>query len=91
MKTRKKRHYTWYMEPFDPQTNRVIAALVPPEDAIHAVAIGKTVRSVWRCCHADVKKCLAATPTLGLKFAIFKKEGIHGPIRPWKFEKAKAS
>lgn len=79
------------MEPLNPETNRAIAAMLPAEDAMqNAICFGKSVHDVWRCRHAEVKKFLAAASTLRLKFAIFRKEGTNGPIRPWRFEKVKA-
>lgn len=88
MKRRKKRQYTWYLEPLTPETNRAIAAMLPEEDAIqNAICAGKTTHDVWRCQHSTVKRFLATAPEFGLKFVIFRKEGPHGPIRPWKFEK----
>ncbi|MSR79083.1 MAG: hypothetical protein EXS59_02985 [Candidatus Taylorbacteria bacterium] len=90
MSCQKNKHFTWFLEPLNPETNQVLSTMLPEEDAVHdAMCAGKTRHNLWRCNHSTVAAIITGAKTFGFKFTVFLKEGNHGQIRPWKFEKTK--
>jgi hypothetical protein len=82
---RKKRTYTWYVEPLSDRTNEAIArglgqeveesfdggVLIPPDSKRH---------NLWRCPFSLVSFLFRSKDSLGLEFLVYNREG-QGKIR----------
>jgi len=78
----------WYVCAVEGHTNEVIAGELSAERAHKDVLCqdGKT-RDLWECEYALITKLLKNTANAQLKFTVFCRDGMYGPVRLWKFLK----
>jgi len=83
------RKYTWFIEPLDAHTNRVISREIPEEDFQRSTlcADGKR-RNLWRCSAQFVSLLRRNKKALNLKFNVFSCYG-HSKIRECSFLRKK--
>ncbi len=80
--------YFWYVEPQDPDANRVIAQHLSEEDtSIQRECSDGRLRDLWFCDHAFITRLEKAQNSYRLLFKVFVRKGKHGQIRPWPFSK----
>lgn len=78
MKERKKREYTWYIEPRGniAHSNEVISKNINEEDALQDVVCGDGKRrNLWRCSSAMIYMLWRSRVGLKISFRIFCQEG----------------
>lgn len=88
-------NYTWYLDPCgDERTNEAIVRmlkLVPGLDVEHYECIEQLCedgvhRSLWRCpSHDFASQIVKYVQRHNYAYAIFRKQGRYGKIRPWPF------
>lgn len=80
------RRYTWFIEPLNPETNEVVSADLPAENAYKGITCaGGIERNLWVCDYPYVsrlERSIASFPFLD--FRVYKREG-QGSIRLWLF------
>ena len=76
----KQREYTWFVEPLDAHTNKVVSGDLPVENAGAYLCVDGQHYNLWRCSSPKVQALWRSRETLGLKLKIWVKEG-NGVIR----------
>lgn len=76
---------TWFVEPRDPLTNKVIAEFLSETEIHRDVMCGDGIsRDLWDCDYRFTGRLLATTEWLKLKFWVFRRKG-GGKIERWQF------
>lgn len=85
----------WFVHPLDADTNTVIANLFEgrTDDHLHFDKECKdgVRRHLWECPHDRITHLKANTKSLGLRFEVFRRRGLYGPIEQWSGSKSVAS
>lgn len=86
MNTKRRRNCAWFVEPLDAETNRVISGYVEDaEEHPQIVCADGIRRDMWECPHYFIGKLSHSIQSLGLRFKVFRRQGLHGKIHEWKF------
>ncbi len=77
----------WFVHPLDAGTDTVIANLFEgrTDDHFHFDKECKdgVRRHLWECPHDKITHLKANAKSLGLRFEIFRRRGLYGPIERW--------
>ncbi|MDO8482580.1 MAG: hypothetical protein Q7S86_02045 [bacterium] len=76
---------TWFVEPLDATTNRVIAEFLTETEIHHDIKCAdKKSHDLWDCNYRFIGRLIAVTGQLDLKFRLFRRKG-QGQIEKWQF------
>lgn len=82
----KKKECTWFVEPLDANTNRIIAQELEEETEErknrNLICQDGKKHNLWQCSFQLIQRLVLSQQTLGLKFRVYSKQGKYGKIRP---------
>ena len=79
---KREREYSWYVEPLDPETNRIIGEKFNVDSMMEGVRCDDGLRhDLWLCDRQFIARLKKARKSFNLKFNIWVQEG-RGLIRP---------
>ena len=85
---RKKRNYSWFIEPRDSHTNEVLARELTEDDFKKGVLCVDGRHNLWQCPWDFVRNLIKSRKTLKVNFKVFNQQG-NGAIRECMFLKKK--
>ncbi|MDP3900120.1 MAG: hypothetical protein Q8Q23_03515 [bacterium] len=75
--------YTWFIEPKDAHTNRVLSENLNAEDFSDGINTAEGKKQLWKCNSAFITYLNKSKISLNVNFRIFNQQG-KGQIRPFK-------
>ena len=75
------REYTWYIEPLDADTNKVISRELPEKNFCREiVCAGGGKHNLWMCSNQFATSLVKSAHNFNLRFKIWGKQGRYGKI-----------
>lgn len=75
-----EREYTWFIEPFEAQTNLAVSIQLPEENFGQRIAEDGRCHNFWQCSSKQAREFWNSKTALGLNLNIWVREGT-GKIR----------